>query len=155
MNFINNYHQDTRFSATESCSYFSSGNIGTFSGGKKQNNAYEVIPVKTSSAQDAKNDILLKGGASLPVKDQVDLRIIKLIQNGKDSIINSQTEVGGWPKLETVKADLDSDKDGMPDEWEKAYKLDHLKPGNNEDSDGDGFTDLEEFLNKTNPLDGK
>lgn len=56
------------------------------------------------------------------------------------------------PKEE--KPALDSDGDGMPDEWEIQYGLDPKDPSNaNKDTDGDGFTDLEEYLAKTDPTD--
>jgi hypothetical protein len=46
----------------------------------------------------------------------------------------------------------DTDKDGMPDEWEKKYGLDPNDPSDaNIDSDGDNFTNLEEYLG----IDGK
>jgi len=47
---------------------------------------------------------------------------------------------------------LDSDGDGMPDWWEKFYGLDWQTPDGGLDSDGDGWTNLEEFLRGTNPL---
>src|SRR5690606_4563505 len=47
----------------------------------------------------------------------------------------------------------DTDGDGLPDTWERAYAADLtlLSPGN--DSDGDGFTDAEERRIGTDPLD--
>ena len=62
----------------------------------------------------------------------------------------------GEKQEEEKKVVLDADGDGLPDEWEKRYGL---NPGDaadaNEDSDGDGFTNMEEFLAKTNPNDPK
>lgn len=49
---------------------------------------------------------------------------------------------------------LDSDGDGMPDEWEKRYGLNPNDASDaNADRDGDGFTNLEEYLAKTDPTD--
>lgn len=46
----------------------------------------------------------------------------------------------------------DSDGDGMPDEWEKKYGLDPNDPADASlDKDGDEFTNLEEFVAKTDP----
>ena len=46
----------------------------------------------------------------------------------------------------------DSDRDGMPDEWERTHELD---PSNHDDhrldADGDGYTNIEEWLNGTLP----
>jgi len=51
---------------------------------------------------------------------------------------------------------LDSDKDGLPDKWERDNQLSHLDPVDAEkDLDGDGFSNIEEFMAdpKTNPSD--
>jgi pectate lyase len=60
--------------------------------------------------------------------------------------------VGGWPELESAPAPVDSDKDGMPDAWEIKYGFDPSNPADgSEDKDGDGYTNVEEYLNGTNP----
>ncbi len=42
----------------------------------------------------------------------------------------------------------DSDRDGMPDFWEKAMKLNPNDPSDSvKDQDGDGYTNIEEYLN--------
>ena len=54
------------------------------------------------------------------------------------------------------KAVLDSDGDGLPDEWEKKYGLNVNDPSDaNADLDGDEFTNLEEYVAKTDPKDPK
>lgn len=46
----------------------------------------------------------------------------------------------------------DTDGDGLPDEWEKKYGLNLNDPADaTQDLDGDDFTNLEEFLAKTDP----
>ena len=66
-------------------------------------------------------------------------------------LINSQKDIGGWPLLKNQKAPLDSDNDGMPNKWEEANKLDSNKDDRNSDPDQDGYTNLEEFLNSSDP----
>ncbi len=51
---------------------------------------------------------------------------------------------------------VDTDMDGMPDDWEKKYSLDPNNPADaHDDADKDGFTNLEEFLAGTDPADPK
>ena len=51
------------------------------------------------------------------------------------------------------EASRDSDEDGLLDDYEIAHKLDPKKNDANEDRDGDGFTNIEEFNAKTSPSD--
>ena len=53
-----------------------------------------------------------------------------------------------------VKVVLDGDKDGLPDEYEKKYGLNPKNAADvDEDKDGDGFTNMEEFKAGTDPSD--
>ncbi len=49
--------------------------------------------------------------------------------------------------INTHPAGYDTDNDGMPDSWEVAKGLDPNTRDNNEDPDGNGYTNLEEFIN--------
>ena len=50
--------------------------------------------------------------------------------------------------------DTDDDNDGMPDDYEIANGLNPLTAGDaNQDADGDGFTNLEEFEAGSDPQD--
>ena len=43
---------------------------------------------------------------------------------------------------------VDSDHDGIPDDWEKAHGLNPNDPSDaNKDLNGDGYTNLEKYLN--------
>jgi hypothetical protein len=55
-------------------------------------------------------------------------------------------------KQHVVKIEADADHDGMPNEWENRYGLNPNDPGDaKRDLDGDGFTNYEEFVAKTDP----
>jgi pectate lyase len=121
-------------------------------------------PITTFSASDAYARVLEQAGASrglgcdghpYPRRDGVDARIVKDVEQGTGRIIDSPSQVGGWPDLAGGAPCADSDHDGMPDAFEARFGLDPADPSDGpEDSDGDGYTNVEEFLNSTAPVAG-
>ena len=109
--------------------------------------------VNESSAFEAYDDVLDNVGAIAPNRDSVDARVVKSVRNGTGRIIDSQSEVGGWPSLKSGTAPQDSDHDGMPDNWETSHGL---NPNNasdgNTDRNGDGYTNVEEYINSLIPM---
>ena len=64
-------------------------------------------------------------------------------------MIDSQDEVGGWPVLETLPAPADTDRDGMPDEWEISEGLDVRNPSDRHGvKEGEVYDNLERYLNQ-------
>ncbi|MBR1921999.1 MAG: RING-HC finger protein [Kiritimatiellae bacterium] len=59
----------------------------------------------------------------------------------------------GGVQPEPEKVTVDTDGDGLPDEWEEKYGLDPKTADADEDKDGDGFTNAEEFAAGTDPSD--
>jgi len=113
--------------------------------------------VTTHSAVEAYNKILLYGGASL-VRDVIDTRIINETSTGTftyngslgstKGIIDTQSDVGGWPTYNATTAPLDTDNDGMPDAWEdtKGLNKNSASDGISTSLDG-GYTNVEVYLN--------
>jgi hypothetical protein len=71
-------------------------------------------------------------------------------------IIDSQNDVHDaddspvrpWPNYKTYNVPVDSDHDGIPDDWETKHHLNPNDPSDaNADSAGDGYTNLERYLN--------
>jgi hypothetical protein len=109
---------------------------------------FDAPPVRTTSAEDAYREVLAQAGAIRPVRDPVDARLIHEVETRTGRIINSQTEVGGWPKYRTAPPPKDSDGDGIPDDWEIAHGLNPNDPSDaGLDRGGDGYTNIERYLN--------
>lgn len=134
----------------------------------KLDQPWASMPINQQAAEEAYHSVLDNVGATFPKRDIVDARIVDEARGGyatyegatyendrrvsdkskKCGIIDSQRDVGGWPELESLPAPLDSDGDGMPDEWEAKRDLDpnNIDDGK-EDRDNDGYTNIEEYLN--------
>jgi len=117
--------------------------------------------VTTHTAAGAYEKVVAYAGCSLH-RDSLDRAIAKDVKNGtctfsadaktRPGIINDEEEAwtdgdDAWPRLNSEAAPVDTDGDGMPDEWETANGLDP-----NDASDGpvvneDGYTNLEYYLN--------
>ncbi len=113
---------------------------------------FEYPAVTTIDAVQAREIVLSNAGAILPARDAVDRRVVEDVKNTTGRIISDPATVGGWPSLGSGVAPTDSDHDGMTDVWEQMHGLNPANPSDGpQDFDGDGYTNLEEFLNSTDP----
>ncbi|MBI2419602.1 MAG: T9SS type A sorting domain-containing protein [Ignavibacteriales bacterium] len=124
-----------------------------------QSRAYllPMLPVSTTSPEQAKTDVLLYAGACRPSRDIIDTRIINDVVNKTGhSIFNTAAQPeGGWPTLNSLPAPVDSDHDGMPDAWETAHGLNPTDAADRNNVGTDGYTMLEIYINTlagNNPL---
>ena len=109
---------------------------------------FATPPIKTSNGKAALRDVLAHSGATLPIRDSVDRRIVQTVRDGSGKIIDRTDEVGGWPQYRSSEALLDSDGDGMPDDWEIKHHLNPHDPSDAvRDRDGDGYTNIEKYVN--------
>ena len=112
---------------------------------------FPALPSETT-AEEAYLQVLAGVGAS-HVRDSVDIRIIEEVRTGTatfgNGIIDSQSEVGGYPVLQSLPAPQDSDRDGMPDTWETDHGLDPQQASdrNGNNLSGTYYTNLEVYLN--------
>ncbi len=123
----------------------------------RMNVPFETAEVKTQSSQGAYGQVLSNAGASFK-RDTLDERVIKEVRNGTGGMIDVQggfahgtayeLTVNAWPFLKTAPTPTDSDKDGMPDTWEKLHGLNA-----NDGTDAIGhklhkhYTNVEVYLN--------
>ena len=153
--------------------------VDNWNGGVQTNLAFEKIklkqpwpsmPIIQQTAEEAYKAVLENAGAKLPKRDAIDVRIIDEVRGGyatyegnsykknhrvADSskvcgIIDTQEDVGGWPELKSTPAPIDTDHDGMPDEWEDKNNLDKDNPDDRNIVAADGYTMLEKYLNSFN-----
>ncbi|MDP4208563.1 MAG: pectate lyase [Bacteroidota bacterium] len=119
----------------------------------KTDKPFDAAPIKTQSATEAYTAVLANAGATLPHRDPIDTRIVNEVKNGTftyghKGIIDSQTQVGGWPEYKSTEAPVDSDHDGMPDVWEVKHGL---NPNDLSDASGDynhdGYSNIEKYIN--------
>ncbi len=113
--------------------------------------ALECDAVRTDSAEEAFGRVLERAGALRPARDAVDRRIVEEVRTGTGRIIDSPKDAGGWPEYRGAEAPEDGDADGMPSEWERRHGLDPARADDAGDLDRDGYTNLEEWLNGTDP----
>jgi len=133
----------------------------------KLEDPWASMPVNQQTAEEAYEQVLEFAGAMLPVRDEIDRRILNEVRGGYATfegksykrehevadttkicgIIDTQHDVGGWPVLKSVPAPVDSDHDGMPDQWEDTHGLDRNNPDDRNRLADDGYTMLEKYLN--------
>ena len=111
-----------------------------------------AAPITLQSAREAYQLVLKKVGASFPEYDAVDLRLIaeaksRKAVSGEKGIINDASEAGGWPVYQYKKTPVDTDKDGMPDEWELKNGLNPELANNNEYKLSKEYTNIETYMN--------
>lgn len=119
-----------------------SGNDGTYTQATKDTMRIDAPIsygyVTTHTADKAYEKVVEYAGASYK-RDSHDAYIADDVRNGVAShcapgtttgFIDNQDQAGGWPELASTAAPVDTDGDGMPDEWEKENGLD---PNNADD----------------------
>ena len=145
-----------------------SGCDGTFTAETKDSiklaEPMDFVATTTHSADDAYDRVLDYAGASLS-RDSFDELMVSDARNGAASytgkglskgFVNSQDDNRpadaaddwtAWPTLNSTAAPVDTDGDGMPDEWEKSNGLDPSDPSDGKTIGTDGYSNLENYLN--------
>lgn len=148
-------------------------NAGEYQADMRVDKPLPMPRMMVMSAKDAYQYVLDNAGATLPVRDAVDTRVVEQVRTGKiqykentsskigseyikrrlpadsykQGIIYDIAQVGGYPEYKG-KPYKDADGDGIPDEWEIRHKL-NPKDAKDAvlDANGDGYTNIEDFLN--------
>ncbi len=116
-----------------------------------QEKPFDYPPVPALSPLDAWKTIVSRAGASLN-RDEVDRRLIaELLSNGAlGETISRESDppMNGVGAFRGGSVPVDTDRDGMPDEWETAAGLDPKNPEDRNRIAPDGYTQLENYLNR-------
>lgn len=148
----------------------------------RTNQPFPHAPLSIQPADKAYETVLASAGATLPRRDSVDERIIRSVRTGHveakvsptdaedfatvgfnqqvidgildkipKGIITHPAQVGGYPEYRGVPYQ-DSDRDGLPDDWERKHGLnpDDSRDAS-EDLNDDGYTNIEDFINGLAP----
>jgi len=106
------------------------------------------LTVEALPAEAALERVLASAGATAPRRDALDQQAVDDVIDRTGHVIDDPTEVGGWPLLRSGPVPADSDGDGMPDAWESAHGSDPSAFDAWQDTDGNGWADLEDYLNE-------
>ena len=106
----------------------------------------ETPPVARDRAETSYARVLATAGASR-ARDSVDAAVVAGVRDRSGRLIDSQRDTGGWPLLEAGTPPVDSDRDGMPDAWERRHRLDPKRNDSASDRDRNGYTAIEDYLN--------
>lgn len=144
---------------------------GKYKDKMKWNQPLPMPEITVISAMQAKDFVLANAGATLPVRDAVDKRIVEQVKTGKiivsdkiaapatqfkhrrlplDSykigIITDISQVGGYPDYKGIPY-KDADNDGMPDAYEIKNKLNPNDAGDAAKITKSGYSNIEVYLN--------
>lgn len=113
---------------------------------------FDHDPVSTQMPSTAFKSIIKYAGASLNRDDgdkRIALFVDSYISNTKsgDGIVSSVEEAGGYPRYTMAKPVVDSDNDGMPDDWEMQNNFNPYDAGDGKLIAENGYTNLENYLN--------
>jgi hypothetical protein len=114
--------------------------------------------VTTHSAKEAFDSVLSDVGATRPQQDAIDRRVFADVRKREHTytgsrgklpgIIDTPSDAGGLPEYKSAEPPVDSDHDGIPDDWEKAHGLDPRSATDGGAYCEDGYTNLEHYLNE-------
>ncbi len=112
--------------------------------------------VTTHTPFEAYEAVLKLGGASL-ARDIVDTRVVYEVREGtytytgskgsRNGLIDSQEDVGGWPKHVSAEVPKNSAGDGIPDEWKRRHGLEVGKGVSSGYDLSKTYTNIEVYIN--------
>lgn len=122
----------------------------------KATTAFPYDTITQHTAEKAYDLVLAYGGCSLS-RDAVDTRVVNEVKGGtvtfngsktgKKGILDSQTDAGGWPVLNSKPAPANTAGDGIADAWKTQKRLDLSKNVANGRNLSTAYDNLEVYIN--------
>jgi pectate lyase len=111
------------------------------------------IAVTITPTDQVIDTVVANAGATKPVRDALDRRVVDDVRLLRGFIQRaSRADLLDYPTLQGGTAPVDTDGDGMPDDWERRFGLNPNDASDGKlDTNGDGYTNIEEYLNGTIP----
>lgn len=112
---------------------------------------FQSSACRSMSGQEAYEYVLGQAGHSLK-RDDVDKRLVNEVRQRKGSLVPSSANIPHCIGPAPSEPWADSNSNGIPDWWHLKHgfdPIDWLEPFG--DLDGDGYTNIEEYLNSTDP----
>jgi len=121
----------------------------------KMSAPWDAMPINQETAAQAYESVLADVGSSLK-RDTIDKRIISDVRNGtatkgRDGYVSCPSDTV-LPTLHSTPPPADTDRDGMPDSWERVNGLNPNNASDRNNKDGIGYTMLENYLNSIDSL---
>jgi len=147
--------------ANNGCQSSANGNAGVVNPDPWATAAFFPSYATVQTAVNAYKDVLSDVGATMPVFDDHDVRMVKETWDssytykgsisGLKGLIDNETDAGGYESYPALvrASSFDSDGDGLPDWWETLIGTSNASANfsdANADAVGDGYTNLERYL---------
>ena len=113
----------------------------------KRDTPWPVPLVTTQTMSSSVADCVLTNvGATAPVRDSVDERVVGDFNAGTGSIIDNIRYPDDFPTFQSLPVPADTDNDGMADSWETANGMNVGINDSAGDKNNNGYTNIEEYL---------
>jgi pectate lyase len=109
---------------------------------------FPPLTVEALAPEAALERVLAQAGATAPRRDALDRQAVEDVRNRSGHVVDDPAAAGGWPSLSSGPVPVDSDEDGMPDQWETGHGTDPQTFDAWHDADGNGWANLEDYLNE-------
>ena len=117
---------------------------------------FDLGPITTQPAAEAYPLVLAGAGATRPLRDTLDQRLVREVRTRTGRLIDApggyphgtpySTVQKAWPVLKTAPAPADTDHDGMPDAWETQHQLNPKNAADRAKTGPGGYPMLEVYL---------